>query len=450
MAHGHSHAHDEAPLSAQQVEHRRRALRILVVLLVPLAIWTLAALVWMWPKDVASHIRDDAGTFNVPGTTMQTGEITAVKTTSCDGQTGSYPGDKSVCAVLTVKVIDGPDANSTQEFPITSAVYRSGAEVGQKVTMYRIPAEGAPEPVYQFIDFEREIPLVTFGIVFAVLVVVVARFKGLMSLVGLAFAFFVLTKFMMPALIMGKDPLLVGVVGSAAIMFVVLYAAHGFNLRTTTALVGTLFGLGLTAVLAVIGVNWSHLTGVGSEDDYALAASTPSMGLTAVVVCSVIVASLGALNDVTITQASAVWELARTESDRRKIFASAMRIGRDHIASTVYTIAFAAVGAALPVLLFLSLYQQPWTQILQGEEFAAEIIRTAIGSIGLTLAMPVTTAVGVAVVSLASRGAGANPLDVDAASGVSAPHSEEDELEPAARPEPARRVDDTAFRRPQS
>ena len=191
---------------------------------------------------------------------------------------------------------------------------------------------------------------------------------------------------------------MVGLIGSSAIMFVVLYATHGFSARTTTALVGTLFGLVLIAGLGYVATRWAHLSGVAAEDDYVLAAAAPNLKLTSVVICGVIIAGLGVLNDVTITQASAVWELADSDQSNKKLFTRAMRIGRDHIASTVYTIAFATAGASLSVLLLIAVYDRPLFQVLQAEQFAGEIVRTLVGSIGLVLAVPLTTAVGTAVV----------------------------------------------------
>ena len=227
---------------------------------------------------------------------------------------------------------------------------------------------------------------------------------------------------MFPALVSGSNPLLIGLIGSSAIMFVVLYAAHGFSARTSTALVGTLFGLVTAALLGWVATNWAHLTGVTAEDDYVLAAAAPDLSLTSVVLVGIIVAGLGVLNDVTITQASAVWELADDDPDQKRLFSKAMRIGRDHIASTVYTIAFATAGASLPVLLLIAIYNRPLFQVLQTEQFAAELIRTMVGSIGLILAVPLTTAIGVAVVR-ASRTAkparapkGAEPTPVAGAS----------------------------------
>jgi uncharacterized membrane protein len=208
---------------------------------------------------------------------------------------------------------------------------------------------------------------------------------------------------MFPALVAGSDPILVGLIGSSAIMFVVLYAAHGFSARTTTALVGTLFGLIVSALLGLIATRWAHLTGVAAEDDYVLAAAAPDLRLTSVVICGIIVAGLGVLNDVTITQASAVWELADSGRSQKHLFAKAMRIGRDHIASTVYTIAFATAGASLSVLLLIVVYDRPLLSVLQTEQFSGEVLRTLVGSIGLVLAVPLTTAIGVAVVRASGR-----------------------------------------------
>ncbi len=419
MAHSHSNAARAGTgLSAQESEHQvtaaelfrhRRALRILIVVLIPLGIWTLVGIVALWPGNVSDHVNADAAGYSVAGVTYPHAKITAVEEISCDGLAGSTPGQSSnACANLTATVSDGEGRGDVASVPLTQALYASGAHVGQSITLIRVPPGDGQGSSYQFSDFDRRTPLVVLTIVFALVVIAVARWRGLASLLGLAFAGLILVKFMFPALVAGQNPLVVGLIGSSAIMFVVLFAAHGFSARTTTALVGTLFGLVLSAVLGYYATRWAHLTGVASEDDYVLAASTPDLHLTSVVICGVIVAGLGVLNDVTITQASAVWELAdghyldengkALRLRNTELFARAMRIGRDHIASTVYTIAFATAGASLSVLLLIAVYDRPLLQVLQTEQFADEIVRTLVGSIGLVLAVPLTTAIGVAVV----------------------------------------------------
>ncbi len=410
----HLHISDQAG-NLTDALRSQRTLRILVLILVPIAIWTIAALVWMWPGDVASHIRQDSTTRAIPGMTTPRATVTQVDEMSCDGVAGSAAGDQSRCARIKAQLDEGPEQGQEVEVSLTAAVYSSGVEVGDGITLYRTPVNEGPA-AYQFADFQRTVPMVVLTLVFVAAVIAVARLRGAISLLGLAFAGWVMVAFMFPALIEGQNPVLVGLVGSSAIMFVVLYAAHGISARTTTALVGTLFGLFLSAGLGWAATEWAHLTGVASEDDFVLAASAPDLTLTSVVICGVIIAGLGVLNDVTITQASAVWELNRPSESARSVFTKAMRIGRDHIASSVYTTAFASAGAVLGVMLLLTIYQRPLFATLITEQFAGEVVRTLVASIGLVLSVPVTTAIAVAIVKGSTRGTapvdevGANPV----------------------------------------
>jgi uncharacterized membrane protein len=238
--------------------------------------------------------------------------------------------------------------------------------------------------------------------------VAVARLRGLASLVGLAFAFFVMLQFLLPGLLGDSSPTLVSLVGSAAIMFVVLYLAHGFSARTTTALVGTLFGLTLVAVLGSVAVSAANLTGLTTEETVRLQLYDPTLDFSGLVLAGIVVAGLGVLNDVTITQASAIWQLHEVspEITWRELYTRGMAVGRDHIASTVYTIVFAYAGAALPALLIFELSPQPlWTTITSA--LAEEVIRTLVGAIALVLAVPVTTAAGAFFAKAADTAAGA-------------------------------------------
>jgi len=401
-----------APVDADELRRHRRALRMLVVVLIPLAIWTVVGLFWFWPGDISRSVNADVAGYSVAGVTYPEARITAIEQISCEGLSGSTPGvNDSRCANVSASLLEGDDKGLSVTVPLTDAIYSSGTDVGQVIKLIRVPpADGQPAQ-YQFSDFDRGTPLLLLTLIFAAVVIAVARWRGFASLVGLGFAGFILVKFMFPALVAGSNPILIGLIGSSAIMFVVLYAAHGFSARTTTALVGTLFGLILIALLGWGATRWTHLTGVAAEDDYVLSAAAPNLSLTSVVMCGIIVAGLGVLNDVTITQASAVWELAdgdrgRQAQSQRRLFSRAMRIGRDHIASTVYTIAFATAGASLSVLLLIAVYNRPLLQVLQAEQFAGEIVRTLVGSIGLVLAVPLTTAIGVAVVRASSAGSG--------------------------------------------
>jgi uncharacterized membrane protein len=267
-------------------------------------------------------------------------------------------------------------------------------------------AEGGA--TYGFFDYSRDLPIIVLALFFAIVVGAVARLRGLASLVGLAFAFFILVRFVLPGLLAGDSPTLVSLVGSAAIMFVVLYLAHGLSARTTTALVGTLFGLALAAVLGALAVSAARLTGLTTDETVTLLQYDPTLDFSGLVLAGIVVAGLGVLNDVTITQASAIWQLQEVDPGMtgRELYRRGMAVGRDHIASTVYTIVFAYAGAALPALLVFSLYQRSvWTTITSSA-LAEEVIRTLVGAIALVLAVPVTTAAGAFFAKAADTQAG--------------------------------------------
>ncbi len=411
MSHTHlPSAGEEAAIDPRLVAHRRRAVVLLAFILVPVALATLVGLALLWPDGDESTARQAAVEQVFPGSSFVEATVLTVEAVDCSGP-GLGPGapvpQTLTCGNVLAKVEEGPDAGSAAVLEIPAEVFLAGFEPGDRLRLLRSPAVDDLPVRYSFTDFDRDAPLTVLAVAFAIVVVAVARLRGAAALIGLVFAFFILVRFMLPGLLNGEPPVLVGLIGSAAIMFVVLYLAHGFSARTTTALAGTLFGLALIALLGSWAGSTARLTGLSSEENLTLTYLTGQIDPAGIVLCGIIVAGLGVLNDVTITQASAVWqlhELAPTMTARR-LFTSAMRIGRDHIASTVYTIVFAYAGAALPALLLLEIYQRPFVDTVTGEVIAEEIVRTMVGGIGLVLAVPVTTAVGVLLVKSVSRGA---------------------------------------------
>jgi uncharacterized membrane protein len=206
----------------------------------------------------------------------------------------------------------------------------------------------------------------------------------------------------------GRNPLAVAVVGSAAIAFLALYMAHGFTTMTTVALLGTLGALALTAGLASAVVELARLSGFASEEAVVVQIGATRIDLAGIILGGVVIGALGAIDDMTVTQASAVWELraANPRTGRRELAAAGLRIGRDHVASTVNTLALAYAGASMPVLLLLVLSRQPFMSVVSGEVLATEILRTLVGSIGLVTAVPLTTWLAAAAAPASARPAG--------------------------------------------
>jgi uncharacterized membrane protein len=409
--HGGSRPAGDSRARAAERRLRQRVVWLLTAALVPVVAALVVGAVVLWPHHTLDTATLEGVTGDAKGTTYVAARTDQVTPFDCQS-IGSEPGSKVKCAHLTVTLTSGPDKGKREKIDIDPTVLKSGIQPGDELRLARFRAIGGLPASYVFVDFARSTTLIGLAVAFAVLVIVIARVRGLAALIGLGLSFVVLIKFMIPALLAGENALAVAVVGCAAIMFVLLYLAHGISIRTTTALIGTLFGLGASALLGTWAVGATHLTGAGNEDNMTLTAVAGHVHLPGLMLAGVIVASLGILNDVTVTQASAVWELRAVNPDASpaRLFSGAMRIGRDHIASTVYTIVFAYAGAALPVLLLINLSQRPLGTILTGEALGEELVRTLVGAIGLVLSVPLTTAVGVALVRFA-RGSTASVAD---------------------------------------
>ncbi|MGK5497504.1 YibE/F family protein, partial [Streptomyces sp. URMC 125] len=260
---------------------------------------------------------------------------------------------------------------------------------------------------YSVVDVQRGVPLVALAALFALAVVVVGRLRGVLALVGLVMSFGVLTLFILPAILQGSNPLLVAVVGGSTIMLATLYLCHGVSARTSVAVLGTLVSLLLIGLLGSVFIGWAALTGNTDDQTGLVHTLYPDIEVRGLLLAGVLIGSLGVLDDVTVTQTSAVWELrqADPEAGWRRLYGAAMRIGRDHIASVVNTLVLAYAGAALPLLLLFSVAESGMAQVAGSELVAEEIVRTLVGSIGLVASVPVTTALA-ALVAVADRGAG--------------------------------------------
>lgn len=387
---GHSHSHGDV-----HVEVGTRAKQILVGFLVALAILTLAGLLWLWPtpSEIRAGIPQVESLENVQDLN---GTIAAIDD-GCTGQFESSYGEV-VCLVFTVDVVDGPEAGTQQTLEVAGPPTQSGLRVGDEIQLTRI--DTGDGPMYSYKDIDRTPVFIVLGILFVLAVMAVARWKGLFALLGLVFAGFVLIGFIIPGILLGKPGIAVALVGSTAIMFVVLYVAHGISIRTSTALAGTMLGLAVTAGLGAISVQAARLAGFSDERDMDLQQLAGNINFQDLLIAAIIIGGLGVLNDTTITQSSAVFELraAAPNLSRREIFASGMRIGRDHIASTIYTIVFAYAGSALVIIMLLYFTSDGLLSTLNQEMFASEIIRTLGSAIGLILSVPITTAIAAATV----------------------------------------------------
>ncbi|MFI5964703.1 YibE/F family protein [Streptomyces asoensis] len=430
-AHGHSHSHGPAaPVS-------RHLRKVIAAILIPFGAAVLVGLVVLWPGGAPAHERTGVG-FDRQ---TQQATVTKVESVSCasvNASGGTPTGDTSTaegssaqqqaggtCKRATIRVDTGSDKGRTFTEIVQPDQSRQ-LEQGEKVVVAYEPS--APKDLqYSVTDVNRRIPMTVLALIFAVAVVVVGRLRGVMALVALAISFMVLNFFVLPAILQGSNPLVVAVVGSSAIMLIALYLCHGLSARTSVAVLGTLISLLLIGVLGSLFIDWAALTGNTDDNTGLIHGLYPSIDMSGLLLAGIIIGSLGVLDDVTVTQTSAVWELheANPAMGWRGLYRAGIRIGRDHIASVVNTLVLAYAGAALPLLLLFSIAQSSVGSVANSELVAEEIVRTLVGSIGLVASVPVTTALAALVVSADRPGPteapGTAPEPVAAASAGATP-----------------------------
>ncbi|MCX4549506.1 YibE/F family protein [Streptomyces sp. NBC_01500] len=417
----HSHTHGHGP-AAPVSTHLRK---VVAAVLIPFGAAVIVGLVVLWPGGAPPHARSGVG-FDRQ---TQQGRVVALTPVNCQdvqaGQPSAPPGGSSateqptsqggqggqggqgkLCKKAKVEVASGKDKGRTFTELVQPDAPRQ-LHQGQGVIVAYAP--DAPRDLqYSVSDVDRKFPMALLAGIFALVVVAVGRMRGLMALVALAVSFAVLTLFILPAILQGSNPLVVAVIGASAIMLIALYTCHGLTARTSVAVIGTLISLMLIGLLGSLFIGWASLSGNTDDSTGLIHGLYPHIDMSGLLLASVVIGSLGVLDDVTVTQTSAVWELHRADPTMgaRGLYRAGIRIGRDHIASVVNTLVLAYAGAALPLLLLFSIAQSSVGTVANAELVAEEIVRTLVGSIGLVASVPVTTALAALVVAADRRSGG--------------------------------------------
>ncbi|MEJ5997184.1 YibE/F family protein [Corynebacterium sp. H130] len=265
---------------------------------------------------------------------------------------------------------------------------------GQEVYLTETPGPNGTL-IYAFADFGRSTSLMWWAIGIVAVIVAVATLRGFLALLGLAVTFVAVAGFLIPGLLQGESPVALALTCGSAILFVTLFLVHGVNWKTASALCGTLTAVGLAAATSQWAINSLHLQGLGNEENLLIQLYLPQLSVRGLMLCGFIIGALGVLNDVTIAQASTVQEIydSAPQSSVYEVFRAAMRVGKDHIASMVYTLVLSYTGAALPMLLLLHIAGRPLVHTLTGDLMATELMRSGVGALALVCAVPITTAI---------------------------------------------------------
>jgi uncharacterized membrane protein len=360
-----------------------------VAIVAAIALATVIGMAALWPRGEAPPLQFLGAA--VLGNTYS-GEITSSKSFECPRYS------REGCQVLEFELTSGPDEGKVVKEELSLGRGRPGYEVGDGVRLQREATSGEVESgavsPYLIVDFERKPPLLWLGLAFAALVILFGRFRGALSLLGLAISLLIILVFVVPAIMRDTSPLAVALVGSMAVMLTTIPLAHGLGPKSLAAMTGIAVSLGLIVLLAVVFSDLAHLTGLSSEEAAILANKNIGINFQSLLVAGMVIGSLGVLDDVAVSQASTVLALRAANPKQRfgELFRRAIDVGRDHVSATVNTLVLAYAGTSLTTLLILGSGQFGFLDAVNFEVIASVVVATLVGSIGLICAVPITTA----------------------------------------------------------
>lgn len=435
-ANGHGHGHGHGLEGSWEAWLGVPVLRWILGGVVAVALATLVGLVVLWPDGSGRAAAiEEAATLG-----LVTEQFDATVDAVFEGECSySSPDDPQQCRSYTVTVHEGPDAGAIIALPEYNLTIGAPAPILSAGDAIKLGYE--PTTAFYFYgDRDRGNTLIWLAALFAVVVVALARWRGVSALGAMAMTVVMLVGFVAPSVLDGNDPIWVAVVAGSAIAFVSLYLTHGLTPTTTVALAGTLASLLLTLVVSALFFDLAAFSGLATEEGLTLPL-VADVDVSSLLLGGAVIGALGALDDVTVTQVATVAELHHRNPRLTiaELVASGIRVGREHIASTVNTLLLAYAGASMPLLLVFAASDQPLGVVANSETVAVEIARTLCGSIGLVAAVPITTVMAAILVGtprpdrIAPEPGPDGTAEPDEASGPTEAAAEETEPRPRPR-----------------
>lgn len=333
--------------------------------------------------------------YSSEGITYEKGTVTEILAESLEREEGStrYRGTQ----VLKVRINSGELAG--QEIEVSnelSATHNILAAKGQNLIIQVDAPEGLA-PFYSVFNYDRTTGIVMILSMFALFMVLVGGRKGIRSMLGLAFALFLIIAFLLPAIYHGWSPVGMGVATALLIAFFSMALLNGFGEKTLAAFLAVLAGIIASAVLYYMFSAVLHLSGFNLEEaeELILIQYHTGMNVGQVLFAGILIASLGAVMDMTMSVASALFEMKRIhpELSGREIFRSGMEIGRDMIGTMCETLILAFAGTGITALLVMISYGTTISQLLSSDYVALELIHSFTGSLAVILSVPITAGI---------------------------------------------------------
>lgn len=293
-------------------------------------------------------------------------------------------GISGINQVITVKLLEGSAINTEVTF------LQDRLDLKKDDIIFLQNTEGT----YQVLEKDRTSMIWWIVILFAVLVFILNGFQGIKSLLGLGISFLLIIFVLLPLILMGINPLLVSIVVGGIILSAVLFLSHGFNRGSTIALAGTVGAICVAGLLSFVVALWMRLTGLGDDEaTNALIATGGIVNFADLLLAGIIIGMLGVLDDIAITQVAVVSEIKKANANLKpfEVFTRALKVGKEHVSALVNTLVLAYTGASFPLLILLYQSGIRLDMLVSQEIVSTEIVRVIVGSIGLIIAVPLTT-----------------------------------------------------------
>ncbi len=303
---------------------------------------------------------------------------------------------------LELLILGGEDRGEIVEFYGIGEIDVVGInyyQAGDKVSVLRLANE-ENRVVYYVIDYVRGAGLWWLLITFTLILILIGGRKGIRAFLSLFLSLLIILKIFIPLVLQGLNPLLVGLPVVFFILIILVYLTEGWRQRSHVAILSIALSLIVTALLAVLFTYLTKLTGLGQgEIIYLIEASDQAINFRGLLLAAIIIGALGVINDMAVGQVATIEQIKLTNSKLsfKEIYKIGFKIGQSHLGAITNTLFLAYVGVSLPLLLLFSLGQEPFltfSQIINNEEIATEIVRTLVGVIGVFLVMPISTFLG--------------------------------------------------------
>jgi uncharacterized membrane protein len=295
--------------------------------------------------------------------------------------------------VITTGELKGETVVGIQNLNSYMMIMPKEVSAGDKILIYSVHND-VFNTDWVYGEYIRTDALMVLGAVFVILLLIFGRFKGLQTLVSLAFTVLAIFVVFVPSILSGFNIYRSAIIICVYITVMTLIIVSGVNRKTVAAIIGCIGGITVAALLVIVMDGVLNLTGLVNEESAYLLMLNPEnpIDLKGVFFGAILIGAMGAIMDVAMSISSSLFEIMETSKSvgARKLVKSGMTIGRDIMGTMSNTLILAYIGSSLSIVLLLITYNPSLLDLLNREIVVIEILQALVGSMGILFTIPLT------------------------------------------------------------